>query len=82
MENFNDYVHETHDQRLHDILALMSELHGSLGYQHPKLLLYVLRVCKHALVPIKEALESSSNPNFSRFARVMQEIERGNHSTQ
>jgi hypothetical protein len=72
-----DYQHESLDQKLHDVLALLSHVHGPLSYADPLLTVFVLRVTKHALAGIKEELGKSTDPKCSHFARIMAELRSG-----
>jgi len=66
-----DYQRECLDQKVHDVLMLLSYAHSSYDLE---LLTLVVRVSKHALAGIKNDLESSIDPVCSRFARVMKEL--------
>jgi hypothetical protein len=61
------YVTEPLNCKLHDVLALLSVMHDR--NTDPDLLLYVLRVTKHALAGIKAELDQSTDPRSSDIAR-------------
>ena len=60
------YELEPTEAKLHDVLALLSEVHAR--NTEPDLILYTLRVCKHALSGMKQELTNSDDPNISIIA--------------